>query len=257
MHRKALDELAHRAEGRGGVLGVVVQSANGEYASVNADRAFTAASLIKLPVMLALLDGVEAGRWSLDDRLPVRDRVGGAGILRDLADVADLSVRDLVTLMIVISDNTAANLLIDRIGAPAVADWCGRHGLRATVLERRMMDAEARARGAENRTSPADMAKLLDGLVRGTLLGPAMTAFALDVLARQQVRDRLPRYLPAGLRIAHKTGELDGLRHDVGIIFTNAPIIVAALTENADEADDLIAESARRAVQSQPLFRSL
>nr|WP_272918015.1 serine hydrolase [Actinomadura rayongensis] len=249
--------MARRAEARGGVLGVVVQGASGERASVNADRTFTAASLIKLPVLLALLDGVEAGRWSLDDRLPVRDRVGGAGILRDLADVADLSVRDLVSLMIVISDNTAANLLIDRIGQHTVADWCARHGLHATVLARRMMDAEARERGEENRTSPADMATLLDGLVRGTLLGPAATAFALDVLARQQVRDRLPRDLPDNVRIAHKTGELDGIRHDVGVIFTNTPIVVAALTENTEEADDLIAETARRAVQSQPLFRSL
>jgi beta-lactamase class A len=257
VRQKALDELARRAEARGGVLGVVVQGATGERAGVNADRTFTAASLITLPVMLALLDGVEAGRWSLDDRLPVRDRVGGAGILRDLADVAELSVRDLVTLMIVISDNTAANLLIDRIGQTTVADWCGRHGLRDTVLARRMMDAEARGRGEENRTSPADMAKLLDGLVRGTLLGTTMTAFALDVLARQQVRDRLPRDLPDTVRIAHKTGELDGIRHDVGVIFTNTPIIVAALTENAEEADDLIAETARGAVQSQPLFRSL
>ncbi|WP_329522199.1 serine hydrolase [Spirillospora sp. NBC_01491] len=239
--RDELDELARRAAGWGGALGVVAHDlGSGERVAVGAGRAFTAASVIKLPIMMTLLSGAEAGRWSLDDRLPLGPEasVGGSGIVKDLVDVPDLSVRDLLTLMIVLSDNTATNLLIDLVGLDGVAAWCARNGLRGTVPARRMLDAAARARGEENLTTPDDVAALLAGLARGELLDGPSTALALDVLARQQTNDRLPRHLPAGARLAHKTGELVGVRHDAGIVLAEgrAPLVVVALTEAAGPA---------------------
>lgn len=248
-----LEDLARRAAAAGGRLGLAVHDlGTGERAGVEAGRVFTAASLIKLPVMAALLSGTEAGTWSLDDRLPLdpASGVGGAGVVAELADVPDLSVRDLLTLMIIISDNTAANLLIDLLGMDAVTSWCARHGMPRTVLARSMMDAGARARGDENLTTPSDMAVLLTGLARGDLLGGRATAHALDVLTRQQAGDRLPRHLPRGVRLAHKTGELEGVRHDAGIVLADgrAPIVVVAMTEgmaDEDHAADLVAEAGR------------
>lgn len=267
--RDALEGPARWAARWGGALGAAVHDlGTGERAEVAAGRPFTSASVIKVPLLAALLAGAEAGDWSLDDRLPVgpEARVGGSGVLKDLADVPDLTLRDLATLMIVLSDNTATNLLIDLVGFAAVNAWCARHGLRGTVLARRMLDAEARARGDENLTTAGDMAALFTGLVRGDLLGERSASFALDVLARQQVADRLPRHLPDGARLAHKTGELPGVRHDAGVVLPEgrAPIVVVVLTEGVtdpppapggpgdrepepvrDRAADLIAETGR------------
>ncbi|MDL4817797.1 serine hydrolase [Actinomadura opuntiae] len=251
--RDELDGLARRAERLGGTLGVAVHDlGTGGRAEVRADHRFTSASVIKLAVMAAVLAEAEAGRRSLDERLPVPPgaRVPGSGVIKDLADAAEFSVRDLVTLMTIVSDNTATNLLIDLVGRDAVNAWCARHGLHGTVLARVMMDAAARERGEENLTTPADVAALLTGLVAGELLGEEGTAFALDVLARQQVNDRLPRHLPPGVTLAHKTGELAAVCHDAGIVLApdRDPIILVVMTEGIDseaEAVSLIADTGR------------
>lgn len=251
--RDELDELVRRASRLGGTLGVVAHDlGTGERAEVNADRRFTSASVIKIAVMATVLAEAEAGRLSLADRLPAPPdaRVPGSGVIKDLADAAEFSVRDLLTLMIIVSDNTATNLLIDLVGRDAVNAWCARHGLGSTVLARVMMDAAARARGEENVTTPADVAALLTGLVGGELLGEEGTAFALDALARQQLNDRLPRHLPPGVTLAHKTGELAAVCHDAGIVLPKDrdPIVLVAMTEGiASEADAaaLIADTGR------------
>lgn len=251
--RDELDELVRRASRLGGTLGVVAHDlGTGERAEVNADRRFTSASVIKIAVMATVLAEAEAGRLSLGDRLPAPPdaRVPGSGVIKDLADAAEFSVRDLLTLMIIVSDNTATNLLIDLVGMDAVNAWCARHGLGSTVLARVMMDAAARARGDENVTTPADVAALLTGLVRGGFLGEEGTAFALDALARQQLNDRLPRHLPPGVTLAHKTGELASVCHDAGIVLPEDrdPIVLVAMTEGiASEADAaaLIADAGR------------
>ncbi|GLY75705.1 serine hydrolase [Actinoallomurus iriomotensis] len=232
--RASLAELARPAGGR---VGVVVRPLDGagETIEVAADHRFTAASLIKLPILAAALDsGVP-----LDERLPVRPAVPGSGVLAHLADVGDMSVRDLLTLMIAVSDNTATNVLIDRIGRDEVNAWCARHGLTATVLARHMMDFEARARGLNNLTSAADVATALSRL--------ADSPFAVRALEAQQFNDRLPRHLPTGFRLAHKTGELTGVRHDAGIVYPPAgpPVVVAALTEGVADGAGLIAECGR------------
>jgi beta-lactamase class A len=207
----------------------------GEATEVEADRRFPAASLIKLPILAAALD---AG-LPLGERLPAGPPVPGSGVLAHLADIGDMSVRDLLTLMIAVSDNTATNIIIDRIGMEEVNAWCERRGLTATVLARRMMDARARERGLENLTSAADVASVLSWL--------ADRPFAVTALEAQQLNDRLPRHLPAGFRLAHKTGELRGVRHDAGIIYppSGAPVVVAVLTEGCADGAGLIAECGR------------
>jgi len=105
-------------------------------------------------------------------------------------------------------------------------------GLTGTQLQRKMFDYEARDRGLENITTAADIARLLRLIATRQILTPEACDLAIDIMARQQVRDRLPLYLPDDMHVAHKTGELPGVRHDSGVIFFDSgPVIVVALTQ--------------------------
>lgn len=229
--RETISSLIRQAPGRVGL--VVRDLATGEELAWAPDELFPAASVIKVPVLVEALRQVVEGRLELDGRVPVRpeDRVGGTGILKELTSVSELSLRDLLTLMIVVSDNTAANVCIDRVGMQAVNQTMASLGLARTQLRRKMMDFEARQRGIDNWITAADAARLLELVATKAVLTAPMCDLAIDILSRQQVRDRLPRLLPAEVRVAHKTGELPGVRHDVGILFLpQGPVVVSALT---------------------------
>ena len=218
---RRLAELA--AAGPGRVHIAAWDLADAEPVTVAADERVPSASTIKVPILAASLAEAAAGRLDLHTHHPLpTGRTGGTGVLDSLRDLRALSLADLLTLMIVVSDNAATNRVIDAVGIDAVNAFCERAGLTSTRLERRLMDVEAKSRGLENLTSARDQALLLYGLAHGTLLPAEQAAFALEFLAGQQTRDRLPALLPDGARIAHKTGELRGLRHDTGIITTPA-----------------------------------
>lgn len=192
-----------------------------------ATRQVLAASTVKVLVMITVLRGVEAGRFRLDTEieLPVH-RAGGSGVLRELHGVTAMQVGDLLRLMIVVSDNAATNALLDLVGFGAVGECGDELGATGTVVMRRLMDVHAPGR---NVTTALDQAWVLDRLARGRALGRDGTEFALGVLARQQVRDRLPALLPDGSRCWNKTGEVRGLRHDVGLIGDRRPRVVIAV----------------------------
>lgn len=178
-----------------------------------------AASTIKVPILAAALREVAAGRIALDQRITVpAQRVGGSGVLQAIPGVQELTVADLLTLMIIVSDNAATNIVIDLLGMDAVNSFCEELGLTATVLRRVMMDLDARSRGRENTTSALDQANLLAALGWGDVLDDELRAYALRSLRQQQFNEGLPALLPDEAVIAHKTGELAGVRHDVGIL---------------------------------------
>lgn len=254
--RFEVERIIRKALGRVGLVARAL--ATGEEIQWGAGERFPAASLIKLPVLVEALRQQQEGALSLDETVPIRpeDRVGGFGVLKEMPSLATLSLRDLLGLMIVVSDNTAANLCIARVGMAAVNSACRSLGFGGTILQRKMMDVNARERGQDNFTTPADMAALLEMLAAGRILTPAGCAFAIEIMKRQQVNDRLPLLLPAGTAVAHKTGELNGVRHDVGIVYAPAgPVVVAALTSGFDtpldsgliggEASALIAQISR------------
>ncbi len=208
-----------------------------------ADQVFPSASLIKLPLLLRALQRVEQGDLDLEGRLTMRagDRVGGSGVLHELDAGLNLTLRDLLTLMIVVSDNTATNLVIGRLGLDDVNAFLRGEGLTDTELVGLLQLPEerqsARQRAGErNRTSARDMAELLLRLVNGRLLSPALTDLALGILTRQQLRDIVGRDVPRGAdgellyRVASKSGELNGVHHDVGLVWTPRPLIVAVLS---------------------------
>lgn len=187
----------------------------GQQWGVQEDVLFPAASVIKVPIMLELFrQGIDLSqRFVLEDR----HRAGGAGVLHELASGASLTVLDLCRLMIIISDNVASNALLDLVGAGRVNALMAELGMSAH-LGRRFMEPATPER--DNRMSARDAARCIEVAVRDPL--------ALDILGRQQYREKIPLMLPPQVAVAHKTGELEGVRHDAGLV--DGRFILALLT---------------------------
>ncbi|MDF3838362.1 class A beta-lactamase-related serine hydrolase [Cupriavidus basilensis] len=200
----------------------------------DAGRVQPSASIIKLPILLALLEQVADGRCRLDQQLVLDEdeRAGGTGILHQLPSVASLSLAELARLMIVLSDNVATNALIGLLGCAGVTQWCRRAGLAASSLQRRMMDAAARDAGLDNFTSAGDAAAALGWMLREASLPAALRTFALSLLADQRERAHFGAALPAQVHLANKTGQLPGLRHDAGILTAgDCSVVLAVLAD--------------------------
>jgi beta-lactamase class A len=236
--------LASEAANVRGVVGVVVSFLDENHSVVawNEDEVFPAASLIKLPLLWHVFSEVEKGKVSLDRIVPLdgRKKVGGFGILKDLHDGLCLTIEDLATVMIVLSDNTATNILLDMFGMDAVNRTIAHLGMKQTVLRRKMMDAEAKARGLDNVTSPGDVARFFEHLLYGKTLSQELREKMVNILKRQQCNNKFPSGLPEGAVLAHKTGDLPGTEHDAGVLFRQdepAAILVVLtkdLKENAE-----------------------
>ena len=231
--RSQIMEIMSRAEGSFGIVVRMIDT--WEEIGVNGDEVFPSASIIKLPILVEALRQRAEGKLSLDERMTLReeDKVGGSGVLKEMTPGLVLPFSDVLTLMIIVSDNTAANIAITRIGMENVNAYMRQLGLRKTVLMRKLMDFEARKCGLDNLTSPRDMADLLQKLAMKTMLNEESCEKALDIMKRQQVRDRIPRYLPSGTPVAHKTGEIAEIRHDVGIVYArDRPYIISAMSKD-------------------------
>ncbi len=205
--------------GRWGI--VIINQSTGEKLKLNPEMIFPSASMIKVPIMYEMMRQVASGALALEQLLVVTDevRVTGAGILQELRPNITMTVKELMTLMIVLSDNTATNMLIDLIGMEAVNQTMLELGLTSTVLRRRMMDFDAARAGKENETSAQDMALLFEIIENRKSLPDEYHTLMLDILKRQQVRDKLPFYLPEETVLANKTGTLEGVEHDGGILY--------------------------------------
>lgn len=211
----------------------------------NADAVYPAASTIKLAVLAELYrqHGAPGRGAKLGDpyTADAKDRVGGGGVLDDLTPgVTTLTNRDLAVLMVALSDNSATNVLIDRVGMANVNSWLVAQGLRETRLRRRMMDVKAAQEGRENTATPRELVTLLGALHTGRVLGPAATDSFFAMLDTDKV-SYIPRLLPAGLRVASKPGWLDAVRNDAGIVFVpDRPFAIAVMVTFA--RDELEAE---------------
>lgn len=194
------------------------------------DELFPSASVIKLPLVMTLYADAARGLADLDERVAVGDRVDGSGVLRHMRDVDKLSLRDLAMLSIIVSDNTATNRLIERIGVARVAERLSEWGCPRTRLSRKMYDFAAAERGLENVMTPRETVSLLARLVRGECEDRATSDAVIAVLEQCQDRTMLRRYLPYGAKVAHKTGTLDESRNDAAIVPGPRPVIVAAFT---------------------------
>src|SRR5262245_32621031 len=246
LREKFSRRLSTIAEGVDGVVGYEVLDLTSNERIGHLEReTFPTASAIKLSIVYELFKQAGEGRIRLDDTLTL-DRskaVGGSGVLVHMG-TPTLSIRDYATLMVTLSDNTATNVLIDRLGMAEIAKRMQQLGLPATKLRRRMMDSAAARRGDENVSTPAELVALLKALQ--TL----PDAIALLKLPKE---NRLRKGLPAGVESADKSGELEGVRVDAGIVFAkNRPYILAVMTtylKDEGEGDRAITEMSRVAYE--------
>ena len=194
------------------------------------DELFPSASVIKLPLVMTLYADAAQGRLDLDERVAVGDRVDGSGVLRHIRDVERLSLRDLAMLAIIVSDNTATNRLIDRIGVDRVGERLREWGCPKSRLSRKMYDFEAAKRGNENVMTARETVSLLVRLERGECEDRRTSDAVLAILEQCQDRTMLLRYLPYAAKVPHKTGTLDESRNDAAIVPGERPVVVAAFT---------------------------
>lgn len=227
------------------VVGVAVLDLTDQRAFyLNADAIYPTASTIKIAVLAELYRQHERGSGAkLDDLYTVnaKDGVGTEGILQAMsAGVSRITNRDLALLMVSLSDNSATNVLIDRVGMDNVNAWLTQLGMEQTRLRRRMLDVKAAQEGRENTATPRELVSMLRAIHDGRVFGKATTEDFLKMLSTEK-SSYIPRLLPAGLMIANKPGNLDAVRNDAGIIFVpGRPFAIAVMTTFA--ADGLEAQ---------------
>jgi beta-lactamase class A len=217
-----------------GVMGVaIVDLTDGHKYLLHANDVYPQASSIKICVLAELYRQAQQGKLKLTDLYTVNaaDLVQDSDIMGGLTPgVTQITLRDLATMMVAVSDNSATNVLIDRVGMDNVNAFLKAQGLRDTRLRRKMMDLKAAAEGRENVSTPNEMLNLLQALYRDEILNKEMTADFFEVLSTHK-DSWIPRDLPDDLRIADKPGALEGVRNDSGVIFVDKrPYVLCVMT---------------------------
>jgi len=197
-----------------------------------------AASLIKVPILMEGYRQIENKEIHPDALVYIDQdmRVGGCGVISYLSSGHVGSIQNMLELMIIVSDNTATNVLLNRLQIDKVNKLARSIGCSETVIERMLMDKEAQSAGLDNYTSAKDMVLLLKTIFENNdLYRQESRLHMLEILANQQFRHKLPLYAEEkdGVKFYHKTGELEGVEHDAAIMEKKGRIIYAAvLAEN-------------------------
>jgi len=217
-----------------GVLGVAIEDlTTADHYLLREDEVFAQASSIKIAVLANLYLQAQQGKLKLTDLYTVQanDLVPDSDIMNGLTPgVTRLTLRDLATMMVAVSDNAATNVLIDRLGMPNVNAMLDSLGLAHTRLRRKMMDLEAAKQGRENISTPREMMTLLDAIYHEKLFNKDLTADFFKVLSTNK-QSMIPRDLPPDLKIANKPGELEAVRNDSGIVFVEGrPYVICVMT---------------------------
>lgn len=231
---------------------IYVDSPDGNI-TLQSDQPVSSASIIKIPIMIEALKQIDAGTLRLTDEVSLHDTniVGGTGVLCHLSSQKNWTISDLITLMVVSSDNSATNQLIDKLGISSINHTMRSLGCFHSTLMRKMMDRDAVRIGKDNLMSANDIATLLKELLDGRILSKQSREWGSSVLLKQQFKDKFPSKIKSLTfdHLAHKTGELPGIEHDVGILYTSqGPVIYAFLTAGLIEnryGRDAIANAGR------------
>jgi beta-lactamase class A len=212
------------------------------------DTKVRTASTIKLPILCALESLVAAGKVKWDERIILKpeDKVSGSGVLASFADQSDLTLRNLAILMIIVSDNTATNLVLDRISADAVNAYLDTIGITTTRSNRKVRGdgtklaeptgwskaglIEENKRFGLGVTTAHEMVRILEMLHQGKIVSVEASKDVLDILKMQQVKTGISRHAPDDLVVASKSGSLDALRSDVGIVYSKGGPIAMAIS---------------------------
>jgi beta-lactamase class A len=217
-----------------GLMGVAIEDlSTGEHYLLHEDEVFAQASSIKITVLANLYLQAQQGKLKLTDLYTVQssDLVPDSDIMNGLTPgVTRITLRDLATMMVAVSDNSATNVLIDRVGMQNVNAMLDSLALPHTRLRRKMMDLQAAKEGRENISTPREMMTLLDAIYHGKLLNKESTDDFFKMLSTNK-SSFIPRDLPPDLKIANKPGELEAIRNDSGIVFVEGrPYVICVMT---------------------------
>ena len=197
-----------------------------------------AASVIKIPVLTEVFAQLEAGNVNRSEtfRIQAEDKLPSCGALNYMHTGLEVTLEDLYTLMIILSDNTATNILIKKFGMDRINQRMRQLGLNVTTLNRLLFDSSAALLGKENYISAEEIGFLLEKMYRGTLFSEKASQEMLGILKNQRLNGKMPFYMKGLAQIAHKTGEDDGITHDVGIVFAPQPFIACFCSNEVDVA---------------------
>ena len=232
-----------------GVMGVAIEDLNtGDHYFLHEDEVFAQASSIKITVLANLYLQAQQGKLKLTDLYAVQasDLVPDSDIMNGLTPgITRITLRDLATMMVAVSDNAATNVLIDRVVMQNVNAMLDSLGLSHTRLRRKMMDLEAAKQGRENISTPREMMTLLSAIYHGKLLNKESTEDFFKVLTTNK-NSWIPRDLPPDLKIADKPGALEAVRNDSGIVFVEGrPYVICVMTgylRNEREGEEAISK---------------
>lgn len=242
----SIDEVDRHLDG---VMGLAIEDLNsGNHIFLREDEVFAQASSIKLPLLANLYLQAQQGKLKLTDPYTVQssDLVFDSDIMNGLTPgVTRVTLRDLATMVVAVSDNSAANVLIDRVGMANVNAMLDSLGLTHTRLRRKMMDLEAAKQGRENISTPREMMTLLADIYRGKLLDKDSAADFFKVLSTNK-KSWIPRDLPPDVKVANKEGSLEAVRNDSGIVFVEGrPYVICVMTgylRNERDGEDAISK---------------
>jgi beta-lactamase class A len=262
LWQKLQDTVEQENRELDGTMGVaILDLTDGRTFTLNANHVFATASSIKVAVLAELYrqqqqsEGGASRKAKLSDAYTVdeKDLVPDSAIMGGLTPgVTQVTNRDLATFMIAVSDNSATNVLIDRVSIPQVNGLLDSLGLHQTRLQRKMMDVKAAQEGRENIATPGEMMNLLAALYQKKVLNKALTDDFFKMLGTHKESD-IPRYIPEDVICANKPGELAGVRNDVGVVFVpNRPFVIAVMTgylKREHDGNDAIARIAGAAYE--------
>jgi len=238
--------IAPLAKAHAGAVAVAVKNLRtGEEYYLKADDVMPTASLIKLPVMVETYWQAHEGTVKLAATLTLRegDKVQGSGILTShFSDGATFPLKDAVRLMIVYSDNTATNMVLDQIGLPSTTTRMAKLGLKETRLNAKVFRADTRIdqeRGKKyglGSTTAREMVQLLEQIEAGKVASSEACKEMLGHLKACDDKEKMTRFLPAGTVVAHKTGSVNASKTDAGIIYTRTgPVALCVLTDRNED----------------------
>lgn len=235
-----------------GVFGVAAKHlGSGETIFINEHEIFQSASVIKVPILVELFCRRDEDGISLDEKIELTQecKVDGSGVLKELQPGTKFSLFDLATLMIIQSDNTATNMIIDLLGPEPVTQRMRSLGLERTTLGRKMYDFEQAAKGKDNFCTPYEIMHLLEMLEKGEISSKSTSREMLEIMAKQQYRDKIPLLLPEDTKIANKTGSISDASHDAAVVYgPGGPYVLSIMAKGISSmvtADRAIADASQ------------
>lgn len=257
MTNPAIEAIISDAESKGARVGLCAILPNGTRVEHRPDEIFKSASTIKIAVMIQLFRRIDAGEFTLETPyvLKVEDKVPGSGVLQELHAGIELTLRDVLYLMISISDNPATNILVDHVGKDAVNATMREFGLEKSLLGRPMRGRPANPDEQENLATPAEFARLVETIMDGTAASAESCVAMLEMLKLQANDKRIGRFVPSDLEWGSKTGSYETVVNDVGYVMTkDGPLVVSVFSEGVADVvtgEAIISEIVRELLKAE------